>query len=73
MLAARQAGRAGTDEIEIEHVRQTGSLLVDRSRALAAAVDEGRTAIVGLVYDLADGRARIVGSSGDIGDTGRGG
>ena len=73
VLAARQAGRAGTDEIEIEHVRQTGSLLVDRSRALAAAVDEGRTAIVGLVYDLADGQARIVGTSGDIGDIGRGG
>jgi carbonic anhydrase len=71
VLAARQAGRVGTDEIEAEHVRQTGLLLVDRSRALANAVNQGRTAIVGLVYDLADGRARVVGASGDIGPTGR--
>ncbi len=67
MLAARQAGRGGTDEIETEHVRQTGLLLVERSRILSDAVTAGQCAIVGLVYDLADGQARIVGSSGDIG------
>jgi carbonic anhydrase len=66
VLAARQAGRSGTDEIESEHVRQTGMLLVERSRSVADAVAQGRTAIVGMVYDLADGRTRIVGSSGDI-------
>jgi carbonic anhydrase len=67
VLAARQAGRGDTDEIEIEHVRQTGRLLTERSRVLAEAIDEGRCAVVGLVYDLANGRANIVGTSGDIG------
>jgi carbonic anhydrase len=67
VLAARQAGRVGTDEIEAEHVRQTGLLLLERSRVLAEAVAEGRCAVVGMVYDLADGQARIVGSTGDIG------
>jgi carbonic anhydrase len=68
VLAARQAGRTGTDEIEAEHVRQTGLLLLERSRILADAVAEGRCAVVGLVYDLADGQPRIVSVSGDIGD-----
>jgi carbonic anhydrase len=67
VLAARHAGRLGTDEIETEHVRQTGGLLVERSRILSDAVTSGQCAIVGLVYDLADGQARIVASSGDIG------
>jgi carbonic anhydrase len=67
VLAARQAGRSSTDEIETEHVRQTGRLLLERSRVLAEAVADGSCAIVGLVYDLADGEARIVGTSGDIG------
>jgi carbonic anhydrase len=67
VLAARQAGRVGTDEIETEHVRQTGRLLVERSRVLSDAVAAGDCAIVGLVYDLADGQARVVASSGDIG------
>ena len=67
VLAARQAGKHGTDDFEAEHVRQTGLLLLERSRVLADAVNEGRCAIVGLVYDLADGQARIVGASGDIG------
>jgi carbonic anhydrase len=67
VLASRQAGRDGTDEIEAEHVRQTGLLLLERSRVLSEAVGAGRCAIVGLVYDLADGRARIVGASGELG------
>jgi carbonic anhydrase len=67
VLAARQAGREGMDDIEAEHVRQTGRLLVERSRVLAAAVEAGRCAVVGLVYDLADGQTRIVETAGDIG------
>jgi carbonic anhydrase len=70
VLAARQAGRTGTDEIEAEHVRQTGLLLVERSRVVSDAVADGLCAVVGMVYDLAEGRARIVASSGDIGNTG---
>jgi carbonic anhydrase len=67
VLAARQAGRDSMDDIEAEHVRQTGRLLVDRSQVLAGAVESGRCAVVGLIYDLADGQARIVGTAGDVG------
>jgi carbonic anhydrase len=67
VLAARQDGRVSTDEIEAEHVRQTGRLLLERSRIVSEAVAAGRCAIVGLVYDLADGQTRVVDSSGDIG------
>jgi carbonic anhydrase len=67
VLAARQAGHLGTDDIEIEHVRQTGLLLLERSRVVAEAVAEGRLAVVGMVYDLAEGEARIVGATGEIG------
>ncbi len=70
VLAARQAGRTSIDDIEAEHVRQTGLLLMERSTVLAEAVAAQRCAVVGLVYDLADGRARVVGSSGAL-DAGR--
>jgi carbonic anhydrase len=67
VLAARQAGRPGTDEIEAEHVRQTGMLLMERSRILSEAVESGACAIVELVYDLDEGRTRIVGAADDLG------
>jgi carbonic anhydrase len=69
VLAARQAGRDSMDDIEAEHVRQTERLLVERSQVLADAVGSDRCAVVGLVYDLADGRTSIVGTAGDIGLT----
>ena len=54
-------------ELGHEHVRHTVSMLQGYSAALAAAVDEGRCAIVGLEYTLADGRVHIVEKLGDIG------
>lgn len=50
-----------------EHVRHTVSMLQGYSAALAAAVDEGRCAIIGLEYTLADGRVHVVETLGDIG------
>jgi carbonic anhydrase len=67
VLAARHAGHTATDEIEAEHVRQTSRLLLERSGIVADAVEAGRCAIVGLVYDLADGQVSVVGTSGDLG------
>jgi carbonic anhydrase len=64
VLAARQAGMSTPDEIEAEHVRQTLRLLTERSRLIADRVASGRLAIVGAVYNLGDGRARIVDSAG---------
>ncbi|WP_377268135.1 carbonic anhydrase [Peterkaempfera sp. SMS 1(5)a] len=70
VLAARAAGFEHADDFVDEHIRHTADLLLDRSRVLAEAVDEGRLAVVGLSYRLADGSARLVASHGlaDDGD-----
>ena len=64
VLAARQAGMTTPDEIEAEHVRHTLRLLTERSRLIADRVTSGELAVVGAVYNLGDGRARIVDSIG---------
>jgi carbonic anhydrase len=64
VLSARQAGLSTADEIEAEHVRHTLRLLTERSRLVADRVADGRLAVVGAVYNLGDGRARIVDSVG---------
>lgn len=66
IMAARAQGAAGPDEVLVEHVRQTGRLLHDRSTLVADAVRSGRLAIVGTVYDLAEGRVRPVDVIGEI-------
>ncbi|UNX55633.1 carbonic anhydrase [Georgenia sp. TF02-10] len=62
---AREPGRRGfdlpdDDELRRMHVRATVEALVDRSSALAAAVAEGRCAVVGLEYALAEGTVAVV-------------
>ncbi|PFG38784.1 carbonic anhydrase [Georgenia soli] len=54
------------DELRREHVRATVQMLRDYSRSLAAAVDEGRCAIVGVEYTLADGTAHVVDHVGPL-------
>jgi carbonic anhydrase len=59
VMATRASG--GTiDDMVAENVRQVASLLLERSPILAAKVTSGHCRIVGVVYDLADGRVRIV-------------
>jgi carbonic anhydrase len=59
VMAVRAAG--GTmDDMVAENVRQAASLLLERSPVLAQEVESGRCRIVGVVYDLADGRVRVV-------------
>jgi len=67
VVSARSRGTDDLVEIEAEHVRQTGRLLHDRSTLVCEAVREGRLAIVGAVYDLADGRVSPVDVIGEIG------
>ena len=50
-----------------EHVRSTVHMLHDYSAVLEEAVAQGRCAIVGMEYDLADGTARTVEVIGDVG------
>jgi carbonic anhydrase len=55
------------DELSDDHVRHTVRLLVARSPVLEAAVAEGRVAVLGLGYHLADGQVQIIEVLGDIG------
>ncbi|GIF98984.1 hypothetical protein Cci01nite_40780 [Catellatospora citrea] len=64
VLAARAGGLTGDDDIIVTHIRHTVDLLLNRSRVLADQVTDGRTAVVGLFYQLADGSARIVTAHG---------
>lgn len=49
-----------------EHVRHTVRMLQSYSAGLATAVAEGRCAVVGVEYALAEGRARLVEHAGAI-------
>jgi carbonic anhydrase len=70
VLAARRAGLHDIDAIVEEHARHTASLLVERSASIAQRVAEGRCAVVPVSYRLVDGRARLLGAHGAIGDPG---
>ncbi|OJX98392.1 carbonic anhydrase [Salana multivorans] len=50
-----------------EHVTNTVKTLTAYSQVLADAVAEGRLAVVGAEYTLAEGRARLVSVQGDVG------
>jgi carbonic anhydrase len=61
--------RNGQDEVNdmvVEHVKQTSQRLVDSSRVISAAIDSGQTAVIGLSYRLAEGRADLVSGIGEL-------
>lgn len=66
------AGDGGIGQVDAatlghEHVRHTVQMLQGYSVSLAEAIAEGRCAIVGLEYTLADGQVHLTESVGDIG------
>jgi carbonic anhydrase len=67
-IAGGQDGRTfaslSAAELGHEHVRHTVQMLQGYSKSLAEAVAEGRCAIIGVEYTLADGRAQITESVG---------
>jgi carbonic anhydrase len=67
ILLGRKEGLTRVDEFEARHVMETGKQLVDRSTAIANGVKSGTLAIAGVTYHLADGRACLRDSIGDIG------
>ncbi|MFE9118314.1 carbonic anhydrase [Streptomyces sp. NPDC007172] len=64
VLASQAAGHTEDEEFIAEHIKHSVSLLLDRSRVLADAVEAGTTAVVGLSYRLVDGTARLVTARG---------
>ena len=49
-----------------EHVRHTVRMLQGYSRSLAEAITQGRLAIVGLEYTLADGTVHLTEAAGQL-------
>ncbi|MCW5250138.1 MULTISPECIES: carbonic anhydrase [unclassified Streptomyces] len=64
VLAARAKGHTGIGEFVDEHIHRTVDGLVGRSVLLANEVAEGRCAVVGLSYRLAEGTVNLVASHG---------
>ncbi len=68
ILAGRREGLTRVDEFEARHVQETGMQLMDRSKIISERVNSGRAAIVGLTYELGEGRVHLRGVLGDVGD-----
>jgi carbonic anhydrase len=68
ILLGRRQGHTRVDEFEAHHVLETGAQLMARSTAIAERVARGNLAIVGLTYQLADGRVVLRAVIGDVGD-----
>ncbi|MFI2488778.1 carbonic anhydrase [Promicromonospora kroppenstedtii] len=66
--AQAMAALSDQNVLRREHVKHTVDMLHGYSAALADAVKEGRCAVVGLEYDLAEGSARMVNVIGEVGE-----
>lgn len=69
--AGAMAALSDQDVLRREHVNHTVEMLHGYSAGLARGVEEGRCAIVGLEYDLAEGSARMVSVIGEVGEVPR--
>lgn len=68
ILAGRSEGLTRVDEFEARHVKETGRLLVQRSRLISEKVESGKLGIVGLTYELAEGAVSLRGTLGEVED-----
>jgi carbonic anhydrase len=66
VLTAQRNGVTDINETVVEHVKQTGKRLLETSQVLAEAVEEGRTAVLGVCYRLKEGKAELVSGVGDV-------
>jgi len=66
VLTSLRNGQPEVNDMVVEHVRQTSQRLVDSSRVISDAIEEGRTAVIGLSYRLAEGRADLVSGIGEL-------
>jgi carbonic anhydrase len=66
ILIGRRKGLSQVDEFEAHHVRETSAKLLARSTAISQRVSAGDLAIVGVTYQLADGRVVLRDSVGEV-------
>lgn len=65
VLTSLRNDETEVNEMVVEHVKQTSQRLVDSSRVISDAIGSGRTAVIGLSYSLAEGRANLVSGIGE--------
>lgn len=66
VFEARRDPSAGYDDVVTENVRQTVTAIREKSTAVNRSITEGRTAIVGALYNLAEGKVTPVHAEGRI-------
>ena len=66
VLTSMRQDKHEVNDMVVEHVKQTSQRLVDSSRVISDAIESGRTAVIGLSYSLAEGRANVVSGIGEL-------
>jgi carbonic anhydrase len=66
VLTSLRNNETEVNDMVVEHVKQTSQRLVDSSRVISDAIQDGRTAVIGLSYSLAEGRANLVSGIGEL-------
>jgi carbonic anhydrase len=66
VLTSLRNDKTEVNDMVVEHVKQTSHRLVDSSRVISDAIENGRAAVIGLSYNLADGRADLVSGVGEL-------
>lgn len=66
VLTAQRNGVTDVDSTVVEHVKQTGARILETSQIIAGAVRDGRTAVLGVCYHLAEGKAELVSGIGSV-------
>ena len=66
VLTSMRNGEHEINDMVVEHVKQTSQRLVDSSRVISTAIENGRAAVIGLSYSLAEGRANVVSGIGEL-------
>jgi carbonic anhydrase len=66
VLTSLRNNETEVNDMVVEHVKQTSQRLVDSSRVISDAIQEGRSAVIGLSYSLAEGHAKLVSGIGEL-------
>ncbi|KRE77351.1 carbonic anhydrase [Arthrobacter sp. Soil763] len=66
VLTSLRNEQPDVNDMVVENVKQTSQRLVDSSRVISDAVASGQTAVIGLAYRLAEGRADLVSGIGEL-------
>ena len=66
VLTSLRNDQTEVNDMVVEHVKQTSQRLVDSSRVISDAIENGRAAVIGLSYSLAEGHAELVSGIGEL-------